>query len=197
MTAGTRRPSGARIAGPLSAALAAGAIACLLGIAPAHAAAIGPDGKASVEINTHPLPPAAAPADEYFGHQKLSNLGIRNIIRAFRIEGNSPLALPIQRGRMQAVDSALFDWGEKYPRDPWLSGAVFGFADVLLIKHDVQTDTMAVDLLLRATQRYAGTHYESEAVRELEAIRPVRDVDWSAASGDPPPYAELVEPFKP
>lgn len=195
--AGTRRSSQPQGIDPIRTALAVVALACALGTAPALAADYGPDGKALVDVDMHPLPPASAPADEYFGRQKLSNLGIRNIIRAFRVEGNSPLALPIQRGRMEAVDSALYDWGEKYPRDPWLSGAIFGFADVLLIKHDVETDTMAVDLLLRATQRYAGTHYESEAQRELEAIRPVHDVDWSFGSSDPPPYAELVEPSKP
>src|SRR5215472_2509435 len=70
----------------------------------------GPDGQVTVAVNSQPLTPASAPADEYFGRLKLSNLGIKNIIRAFRVEGNSPLALPMQRARIEAVDSAIFDW---------------------------------------------------------------------------------------
>jgi hypothetical protein len=150
------------------------------------------DGATTVTVSEHPLTPAAAPADEYFGRLKLSNLGIRNIIRAFRVEGNSPLALPIQRGRMEAVDSAIVDWSDKYPRDPWLSGVIFGFADVLSIKHDPETDAMAIDLLLRESQRNEGTRYERRALAAISAMHPVHLVDWSVAPIDPPDLADLV-----
>ena len=150
------------------------------------------DGSATIAVSAHPWTPAAAPADEYFGHLKLSNLGVRNIIRAFRVEGNSPLALPMQRFRMDAVTSAIADWGDKYPRDPWLASTVFGFTDVLAVKGDVRTDAMAIDLLLQASQRYRNTKYAKMAIKRLLALEPTSSVDWSVVPFGPPAYDELV-----
>jgi hypothetical protein len=180
----------------VSRCLAVGAGALLLfPVAPAAAdvpATGGPDGSATVAISSHPLTPTNAPADEYFGRMKLSNLGVRNIIHAFAVEGNSPLALPLQRSRMEAVDSALVDWGEKYPRDPWLPKALLHFTDELTAKQDVRADTMAVDLLLTATLRYKNTTYAKVALSKLRALRPSSSVDLTADQFEPPSLAEMA-----
>lgn len=147
-----------------------------------------------VAVTAHPLTPKNAPADEYFGRFKLSNLGIRNIIRAFRVEGNSPLALPIQRTRIMAVDMALVDWGEKYPRDLWLIGTTLGFADVLSMKRDVDTDAMAIDLLLRMSQRLENTKYEKTAIDRLSKIRPASNVDLTVDTFAGPTLPDLIQP---
>lgn len=151
-----------------------------------------PDGQTTVNVTAHPLGPISAPADEYFGRLKLSNLGIKNIIRAFRVEGNSPLALPMQRGRMEAVNSALFQWGDRYPRDPWYMGALFGFADVLEVKGDPATDAMAIDLLLQADERAPGTKYAALASRLVRQIHPTSVIDWTAPPFPAPTLAQTL-----
>jgi hypothetical protein len=145
-----------------------------------------------VNVTAQPLTATNAPADEYFGKFKLSNLGIRNIIRAFRIEGNSPLALPIQRARILAVDLALVDWGEKYPRDLWLIGTTFGFADVLSMKQDIDTDAIAINLLLRTSQRFENTKYEKTAIDRLGKLRPVSGVDFTVDNVTRPGLPDLI-----
>lgn len=149
-------------------------------------------GSSLVSIDARPLTPAAAPADEYFGRQKLSNLGIRNIIHAFAVEGNSPLALPLERSRIEAVDSAIIDWGEKYPRDPWLPRATINFARVLASKNDVSTTTIAIDLLLRASQRYRNTKYEQLTLAQVRSIKVPSGVDLTSVPFSPPGYDETV-----
>src|SRR5450755_1991263 len=74
---------------------------------------------------------APAPADEYFGRFKLSNLGMRNIIHDMNIEGDSPLALPLQQGRIREVAGSLSDWANRYPRDTWLPGTAASFVRFL------------------------------------------------------------------
>lgn len=62
-----------------------------------------------------------APADEYFGHLKMSILGIRNQLRdletrsAWRGENKRNLL-----GKATFIEDAMREWAEKYPADPWL-----------------------------------------------------------------------------
>ena len=73
-------------------------------------------------------PPAAAygrvaPADEYFGHLKMSILGIRNQLRDLETRssyrwGNKRALL----GEAAFIEDAMADWARKYPGDPWLRG---------------------------------------------------------------------------
>jgi hypothetical protein len=63
-----------------------------------------------------------APADKYFGHYKLSVLGIANTIRdaGARIDGGTdPHALV--SGPLSLVTDALHDWEQQYPSDPWIA----------------------------------------------------------------------------
>ena len=146
-----------------------------------------------VAVSAHPLTPQNAPADEYFGRLKLSNVGIRNIIHALAVEGNSPLALPTERTRIMGVDTAIMQWSDKYPRDPWLRRAMLTFAQVLVPKHDTDTDRIAIDMLLRAGQRFNDPKYQRMVDDRLRGIAPTIDVDWSVPSADPPSYADSLE----
>ncbi|MFN2528972.1 MAG: hypothetical protein ABR584_09690 [Candidatus Baltobacteraceae bacterium] len=64
-----------------------------------------------------------APADEYFGHLKMSILGIRNQLRdletrsAWRGENRRALL-----GKATFIEDAMAEWSRKYPGDPWLPG---------------------------------------------------------------------------
>lgn len=63
-----------------------------------------------------------APADEYFGRQKLSILGIGNMIKdmRLRIEADMSKSGTIY-GTLADVENALHDWESKYPRDSWVA----------------------------------------------------------------------------
>ncbi len=173
-----------------AAALAAGGVC--LPAAPARAAdAFKAD--TTVAVSAHPLTPQNAPADEYFGKLKLSNVGIRNIIHALAVEGDSPLALPMERTRIMGVQTAIVQWSDKYPRDPWLRRALLTFAQVLVTKHDAETDGIAIGMLLRAEQQFNDAAYDRTVDARLRAITPTLDVDWSVPSTDPPTFADALE----
>jgi hypothetical protein len=148
---------------------------------------------AVVDVSARPLSPQNAPADQYFGRLKLSNLGVRNIIHALAVEGTSPLALPMERTRIMGVDTAILEWADDFPRDPWLRRVVLNFADVLARKHDVETDTIAIDLLLKASQHFRNTPYEKLALNRANALSPTSDIDWSIVPFDPPSYMDLLD----
>jgi hypothetical protein len=63
-----------------------------------------------------------APADEYFGHYKLSVLGIANTIRdaGARIDGGTDPSALIA-GPLKFATDALHDWEQQYPSDPWIA----------------------------------------------------------------------------
>lgn len=125
----------------------------------------------NVDVAARPLTRAAAPADQYFGRLKLSNLGVRNVIHDITIEGDSPLAIPKQIGRLAACDSALVDWANKYPRDRWLPSAMLKLAKLLKNKQQASLDAAATGLLFYMSSRFAGDRYGKQAlqlVREYE-----------------------------
>lgn len=74
-----------------------------------------------------------APADEYFGHARLSVLGIANIIRdaGTHLDEGYP-AWPIINGPLAAVTDAIHAWEWKYPRDPWIAKNLLNLERVYL-----------------------------------------------------------------
>jgi hypothetical protein len=172
------------------------ALACLAGVtgseaAPADPVATGPDGHAVLAVAARPLPPQNAPADQYFGRLKLSNLGVRNIIHALSVEGRSPLALPLERTRIMGVESAIAQWSDEYPRDTWLRGAMLSFAGVMAGKGDVDTDRIAIDLYLQTSMRFPNTRWSKLANAQLASLAPADAVDWSIPSFPLPDQAAL------
>jgi TolA-binding protein len=72
---------------------------------------------------THPKVAAVkvAPADEYFGRQKISSLGIDNMIRDTETrEGFDPALASRLYNALQPAEEALQDWTRKYPQDSWI-----------------------------------------------------------------------------
>jgi hypothetical protein len=62
-----------------------------------------------------------APADEYFGRQKMSILEVGNRLRDMtrRLHDNGASAQDIMHTALM-TDDAMRDWQRKYPADPWL-----------------------------------------------------------------------------
>lgn len=68
-----------------------------------------------------------APADEYFGHLKMSILGIRNTLKDLAMKADYNPANPEQIfGSAGFAEEALHEWEHKYPGDPWLAKTVAG-----------------------------------------------------------------------
>jgi hypothetical protein len=144
-------------------------------------------------VSARPIARAPAPADEYFGRYKLSFLGIRNIIHDMGIEGDSPLALPLQEGRIHEVAGSLADWANRYPRDKWLPGTAASFVRFLERKHDAGSALLAADFIAYLNDRYAGTRTGKWYAALDAAHVPVSGVDMTAA---PSPF-RMYGPFDP
>jgi hypothetical protein len=140
-----------------------------------------------VMVRARPIaPPRQAPADEYFGPERLSNLGVRNALHNMDLEGDSPLALPIQLERIKAIEDALGVWADRYPQDSWLPGATLDFAKFLQRKSEPFTDDLAHGYLIFLAARYPATRAGFEAQSMLSSYRPLPAFDMSdAAPADP------------
>jgi len=74
----------------------------------------------SAPVSASPNLADLAPADEYFGHMKMSVLGITNTIRdaGLRIDhGDNPEAIV---SGLSWTEDAIRDWEKHFPRDPWI-----------------------------------------------------------------------------
>jgi hypothetical protein len=117
-----------------------------------------------------PLRSGEAPADEYFGPYRLSSLSIRNAISDMTIEGNSPLALPLQIDRIEAVRAALPVWAQAYPHDPWVPSAIFKFAQFLIGKRVATFDPAALAFLSYLVLAYPHTGYATQAQAAIDSF---------------------------
>jgi len=135
-----------------------------------------------VVIQARPIAaPRQAPADEYFGPERLSNLGVRNALRDMDLEGDSPLALPIQLERIKAIEDALGVWADRYPQDSWLPGTTLDFAKFLQRKSEPFADDLAHGYLIFLATRYPATRAGFEAQSMLSSHRPLPAFDMSNA----------------
>ncbi len=61
-----------------------------------------------------------APADEYFGHYKMSVLEINNRLHDCEYRAKHGVRPSIILGDAGRTADAMADWEHKYPTDPWL-----------------------------------------------------------------------------
>jgi hypothetical protein len=130
-----------------------------------------------IAITKHPLAASSAPVDEYFGPQRLSNLGMRNMLHFMMLEGTSPLALPGQMANIEGLSAGLAEWADKYPRDRWLPDSMLKFSEFLQSKARPFTDAAAVGYLLLLEDRYAGTAAGREAAKIVQTYHHTPDFD--------------------
>lgn len=99
---------------------------------------------------------ALAPADEYFGHYRLSVLGIANMIRdsgARMDEGRAPAMID---GPLAFVSDAIHAWQRQYPRDPWIARDLFALQLAYLHAHTPRGNELA-----RSTEGWLVADYPS------------------------------------
>lgn len=125
------------------------AVAATSGSLPDHSAPAAAQHVKTQSTAAHPQKIAAAPikvapADEYFGHQKLSILGINNIIHDtnLHIGFDRPHAAKYY-GQLEPAEDSLRDWARKYPQDTWLPGRAYYMSHVFWQMHSSDGDAAA------------------------------------------------------
>ncbi len=102
-----------------------------------------------------------APADEYFGRQKISTLGIDNMIRDTDVrESFNPALASRLYGSLLAAEDALQDWAVKYPHDSWIPKRAYMLSHLFWRMHTPEATAAAErcrSLLFRSfpTHRFA------------------------------------------
>ncbi|HZZ64200.1 MAG TPA: hypothetical protein VFE17_01755 [Candidatus Baltobacteraceae bacterium] len=144
---------------------------------------------------------ALAPADEYFGHEKLSPLEIRHRIFSLKDDLHHARNRPdsIQHDA-SFVDDALHDWATRFPVDPWLPSTAWNLATLYeeLPGTDAQQHAMATLQFVRTS--FAGTPYAQLASRDLSrgvGVRPWphwagKPVEVASAKTTPTPSAKFT-----
>ena len=74
--------------------------------------------------SAHPVHPAIAPVDEYFGTSGESILEIRNRIVAVEAKSDTEARTTDAVAAIDFFEDALVDWQHKYPDDPWVADAL-------------------------------------------------------------------------
>lgn len=123
-----------------------------------------------------------APADEYFGRDRMSPLVIRHRIFALKDD--------LHRGRKQpgdvahdagTVQDALQDWSSRFPRDPWIPSAAWNLATLYEELPGPGAQRSAVGLLQFVRVRYGQTQFAAYAAHDLTRGVGVRAYPRSSA----------------
>ena len=128
--------------------------------------------------HTKPAPANVAPADEYFGRQKISTLGIDNMIRDTETRENyNPELAPRLYGALANAEDALEDWVHKYPHDSWIPKRAYLLSHLFWRMHTPEASAAAqrcrsVLFVYFPKNRYASlAHKESEATYAPTAVK--------------------------
>lgn len=134
-----------------------------------------------------------APADEYFGRQRLSPLGIRHTIFSLKDDLHKARRRPdVIAHDADLVRDAIDDWTQRFPRDSWLPATVWNLATLYEELPGVDARGHAVELLQEVRDRFADSPFAQTASRDL--IRGVGVRPWPhwAASAAPAPAPSAI-----
>lgn len=131
-------------------------------------------------------PPVTAPADEYFGHQKYSILGIRNALHDLSIRYDGTAGhVPFLYSNGAGLEDAMHDWDHKYHGDLWLAHYLFQL-DQIYMRMPPDVGREKVDSLSHwIIGDYPNTFYS----RYLIKIEKVRQAKLAASTPTPTPAA--------
>lgn len=132
----------------------------------------------------------SAPADEYFGHMKMSILGIRNELKTLskRVDSD-PIASETDIHTAELVEDSLEHWAVKYPKDSWLPGActqletVYAHVEALEGKLHLARFVMWMDAHLKDTPLDEKARVEAAQLLSV----PEHSADLAKASPEPAP----------
>ena len=123
-----------------------------------------------------------APADEYFGRQKLSILGINNTIHDTNLRiGFDPAHAAKYYGQLATVQDSLLDWARKYPHDTWLPGRAYYLSHVFWQLHSTDGDAGANKCRTMLFKQFPKSHWAMLAQKETrDSVAPLTTADMAA-----------------
>ena len=146
-----------------------------------HAASLPPQNNISL----------LAPADEYFGHQKLSVVRIHHQVFALKTElqyrHRHPDAI---ENEADSIADAYFDWASRYPNDRWLPRVAWELATLYEELPGLAAQAQAYTFLALISQRYAQTIVGRSAAVDLTRGVGVRA--WPLWAGREPTQQPLL-----
>lgn len=109
-----------------------------------------------------------APADAYFGREKLSPLGIRHTTLTLKddLHHNRQQPEAIEH-KAEFVEDALDDWATRYPHDPWIASAAWQLGTLFEELPGTAAHEHAIVVLALLRDRFAGTTFADDAQRDL------------------------------
>lgn len=128
-----------------------------------------------------------APADEYFGHMRLSPLGIRHLIFSLADDLHHARRKPdaIAHDAL-SVQDALQDWSTRYPRDSWLPAALWNLAVLYEELPGADARLHAIAVLQKIRDDFSGSAFAANARRDLARGIGVRPwPHWAGSSPSP------------
>jgi hypothetical protein len=137
-----------------------------------------------------------APADEYFGRQKLSPIGIRHKVFSLKDDLHHARAHPdsIQHDA-QLLEDALHDWFTRFPQDPWLPATAWNLATLYEELPGTDAQNRALAALHFVRDSFTGTPYAQYAARDLTRGVGVRP--WPRWAGAAPATATALTSASP
>lgn len=141
-----------------------------------------------------PTPPkqdasTLAPADEYFGRQKLSIVRIHHQVFALKTDLQYRRRHPDAIGNeADSIADAYFDWANRYPKDRWLPRMAWELATLYEELPGINAQAQAYTLLAFISQHYALTVVGRNAANDLTRGIGVRAwPHWAGREPAPPP----------
>jgi hypothetical protein len=109
-----------------------------------------------------------APADEYFGHARVSPLGLRHKIFSLKDDLHHARSQPdaIEHDA-ESMEEALLDWIRRFPRDSWLPATAWNLATLYEELPGATAQTHAIAMLKLVRDRFPDTDYADNAARDL------------------------------
>lgn len=158
---------------PLAAALAASVMASTTAAAPKPATKV-----------------VVAPADEYFGRQKISTLGIDNMIHDTDMrESFDPGLASRLYSPLMAAEDALEDWAAKYPHDTWIPKRAYLLSHLFWRMHSPEASAAADRCRNLLFKYFPSNKYATLAHHETEASWAASQTAASLPTAPPPKIA--------
>ena len=144
---------------------------------------------ASTTAAPKPAPKVAvAPADEYFGRQKVSTLGIDNMIRDTTTrEGFNPQLANRLYTPLMAAEDALEDWARKYPGDTWIPKRAYLLSHLFWRMNTPDADKAAERCRSVLFTHFPKNKYAVMAHKEIKST-------WLASIAPPSPAPIAMPP---
>jgi hypothetical protein len=140
---------------------------------------------------TKPHRVVTAPADEYFGHQRYSILGIRNALHDLNIRYDGTAArTPSLYAGAAGLENAMQDWGKKYRGDLWLAHYLFHLDQLYMRVPPALGHAKVASTSRWIISAYPNTYYS----RYLKHIASIRSTVVRSASPTPSSDATPTPP---